>query len=387
MMANVQHEPVPMELKPEGIASSDPVLKGLSKAQISPILVGLIYTLGFLLIRVLAAWRAGHLWTVDKVTGILQDPGLYTNLIILAIVTYYVWMPRGIAAAFNGLHGNGVVGDPRPTSSQQNNPQQTYPAFIKETQTLFGGWWWPVVSLVIAISTTLTLNLPQYQAFRRSAAWAADTLSLILTLLWVAVAVYCVTLLLIYSMLSIYRLNALFNSFAIRVRPLHPDRAGGLAPLGNFTLTLSYLIPFVGILLVLTPITRNYVAMGTLQYRWSPEILVALIIYIIAAPAVFFAPLSVAHNVMNEAKNQLLLQIARRFEMEYHSVQNKLDGELSGLKDDLKTLEELQSLHDTTSKFPVWPFNAANMRRFGTSYISPIILALVIDLITNLLNL
>jgi hypothetical protein len=112
-----------------------------------------------------------------------------------------------------------------------------------------------------------------------------------------------------------------------------------------------------------------------------------LIVYIIAAPTVFFAPLSVAHNVMNEAKNQLLLQIARRFEMEYHSVQNKLDSELSGLKDDLRTLEELQSLHDTTRKFPVWPFNAANIRRFGTSYISPIILALVIDLITNLLNL
>jgi hypothetical protein len=386
-MTNIQREPDPMELKSEEISSSDPILKRLCTASVSPILIGALYTVVFLLIRILAAWRAGHLWTVGNVRGFLEDPALYTNVVILAIVTYYVWMPRGIAAVFNGLHGNGVVSDPDPMSPKESSSEQTYPLFIRETQTLFGSWWWPVLSLVIAIGATLTLNLPQYRALGQSAAWTADTLSLILTLLWVAIGVYCVTLLLLYSILGIYRLNKLFSSFAIGVRPLHPDQAGGLAPLGNFTLTLSYLIAFIGILLVLTPITRNYVVMGTLQFRWTTEIIVALGVYIVVAPAVFFAPLSVAHNVMKEAKNRLLQQIAQRFETEYRSIQNKLSGDISGLASGLKALEELQSLYDTTSKFPVWPFNAANMRRFGTSYISPIILALVIDLITNLLNL
>jgi hypothetical protein len=225
-------------------------------------------------------------------------------------------------------------------------------------------------------------------ALGQSASWTADKLSLGLSLLWIALGLYCVLLLLIYSVLSIFWLSRLFNSFAIRVRPLYPDRAGGLSPLGNFALKLSYIIAFTGIMLVVTPITRNYVAVGTLQFRWTPEILVGLGIYLVAAPIVFFGPLSVAHKVMEDRKDQLLEQIARRFDTVWTSVQNGLSVgvDISGLDSSLKALTELEALYETANKFPVWPFNVSNLARFGTSYVSPLVVAAVSTLLTRLLS-
>jgi hypothetical protein len=386
-MTSSQPAPGLMLFKPTKIAGSNPILKQLSRTTISPILLAAVYTVSFLLIRIWAAWRAGHLWTAGNVTGFLQDPALYTNLIIFAIVTYYIWMPRGIAAVFNGLYANGVIGNPCPFPASQEDSQQIYSSFVEKAHNWFSRWWWSVISLVIAVSAALTLNLPQYRTLAQRAAWLADPLSLSLTLLWVALAIYCVSVLLIYAILSIYFLDRLFSRFTICVRPLHPDRAGGLAPLGDFTLTWSYLIAFIGVLLVLTPLTRSYIATGTLQFRWTTEILVALGIYLVAAPSVFLAPLLMAHNAMKETRNQLLSRIAHRFETELREVQDMLDGDLAGLADRQKMLKELQSLHDLALKLPVWPFNSTLFTRFGTSYLSPIALAVVIDLAKGLLNL
>lgn len=99
---------------------------------------------------------------------------------------------------------------------------------------------------------------------------------------------------------------------------------------------------------------------------------------------------------MKDAKDQLLLQISRRFQQEYGRVWRALDDDRpdpTGLRlnsadfgDSLQVLVELQSLHVTTSKFPVWPFNASNLARFGTSFLSPVVLALATGWLWSLLG-
>ena len=392
-MTSTQNSFDATELEPEGIAKGDPLLKMLSGIKASPILLGVAYSLMFMSVRAFAAWRAGHLRTVGTVTGFFDDPALYTNLISGAVVwAYYTWMPRGIVTVFKGFYGNGVIGAPIP-SMHEKEEKRTNVSFTEEMQASFGRWWWCAASLAIAASATFILVLPPYLAMGQNAYWSAETLSLILSLLWMLIGLYCVVLLLIYSVLGIYWLSRLFNNFTIYVRPLHPDRAGGLSPLGNFTLMLSYIIAVIGIMFVSTPITRNYQAVGTWRFRWTTELLVGLGIYVVAAPTVFFAPLSVAHNAMKEAKDQLLLQIARRFEKEYSRIREVLDEDVPSLEYSSKILEnsskilgELQTLHDTTSKFPVWPFNVSNVTRFGTSYVSPIAIAILIDLLGEIVT-
>ena len=89
---------------------------------------------------------------------------------------------------------------------------------------------------------------------------------------------------------------------------------------------------------------------------------------------------------MKNAKGQLLLQIAQRFEAEYINVQSALDDDISGLESSLKILRELQSLHEVTSEFPVWPFNLENIVRFATSLMSPIALAIAADLLSKFIT-
>jgi len=137
---------------------------------------------------------------------------------------------------------------------------------------------------------------------------------------------------------------------------------------------------------VTTPVTRHYLTYGTFRFGWTSDIIVGLGIYVIAAPIVFFAPLSVTHNAMRNAKSQLLLQIAQRFETEYINIQNALEDDISDLENSLKMLKELQSLHEMTSEFPVWPFNLENIVRFVTSLVSPIALAIAADLLSRFIT-
>lgn len=382
-MTDTSNGPEVKELKPERIARGDPLLRFLARIKVSPILIGVVYSVAFFLVRALAAWHAGHLRTTGTTTGFFDDPSLYTNLITGAVIwTYCAWLPRGISAVFTGLYVNGVIGAPVP---KEEGKERVYAVFMEKALDWFGRWWWSAGSLTIAASTVFILVLPQYVEMGQSAYSTADTINLILSLLWVLVGVHCVLLILIYSMLAIYWLRRLFHTFTPHIRPLHPDRAGGLAPLGDFTLTLSYLIALVGIQLVLTPVTRNYRVVGTWQFRWTAELVIGLGVYAVTAPIVFFAPLSVAHRAMKSAKDQLLLQIARRFDAEYLKLQTALDGDTLSLESSSKTLQELQALHDLTNKFPVWPFNATNVTRFGTSYALPMLLAVIVELASRVI--
>lgn len=424
------------------IAGGAPLLKRLVGIKVSPILAGVAYSVLFQSVRIFVAWRAGHLRTVGATTGILDDPALYTNTpFLVAIWAYYIWMPKGIAAVFRELYVNRVIGsrhvhslgaEPRrrlfrgpiapvgrvfrpkaagqaPESSNTAMPSQDSPAsvdatlptqcrdkrqehsrasFVEEMQASFGGWWWSAVSLALSLGATVILIRPRYLALGQSAAWTADIPSRGLSLLWALIGLHCVLLLLIYSALGIYWLRRLFKSFTIRVRPLNPDRAGGLSPLGSFTLKLSYIIVWTGFILVVTPITRNYVAAGTLRFRWTVELVTGLGIYLIAAPVVFLGPLLVAHRVMEDAREQLLSQIARRFDMVWAKVQDGLsvDVGIPQLDSSLKALKELEALHEIASKFPVWPFNLPNLARFGATYVSPLVVAVATTWLTELLK-
>ena len=370
------------------IANGDPVLRRLCRTEVSPILIGVAYTVLFNLLRGFSAWSAGYLFTSGTVTGFFNDPSVYTNFVIgLVVCTYYAWIPRGIAAVFEGLEESTVIGAAAPNPGKNAGVTYAdYPALMEGIGSRLGQWWWPAISLAISTTVTLTMVLPQYLELGQSAWWTAATFPLIVCLAWFLIGFYFVLVVLFYSILSIFWLRKVFTGFSINIRPLYPDGAGGLASLGNFTLRLSYLIALVGMILVVTPLTRNYVAVGTLQFRWTPELLVGLVFYAVAAPVVFFAPLSVAHHAMKKAKHELLLYVARRFDAEYGDIHSILDDDLEQLEHRSKVLSELQKIHKMTGAFPVWPFNVENVTRFGTAYVLPLVVPLLLELFARLLG-
>lgn len=382
-MIEVETKDVSEALAPERIARGEIILRLITRTSAHPLLVGFAYAFGFSIIRLLVAWRAGHLFTSGTITGMVNDPAQYTNLVSTTIiVAYYAWLPRGISRSFKALHDNRVIGECKPHVRKLKGEGYSYHVFAEELSTSFNKWWWSAVTLVAVSLVVLLLNLPSYLDLRNRVAWAADPVSLTMSLFWAGIAQYTGVVQGTYVVLFWVWLVRLFKRFEIRIRPLHPDGAGGLSPLGDFTLTMSYLIVTLGIILVLTPVTRNYVATGGgLQFRITLDVVVAGVTYALLAPIIFFGPLSVAHRAMRDAKERLLLNVAQRFETEYDKVQASLDSDSIDFDDSLRALDGLQTLHSTTSDFPVWPFNISNLRRFGTSYISPLLLAILIEVL------
>lgn len=376
-----------IDLQSTKVAKGDPVLRWLTGTKASPIVIGVAYSLLFILLRLLAALCAGHLRTSGTVTGFVNDPAVIPNVISGAVVcAYYVWIPRGIVMVFQGLYDNRVIGGPKKDKQEKYS---SFAGFLEEMQDTCGERRWPVISFVVSIGVTIFLMLPRYLSLGQSAWWTATTINLLLSLLWIMAGLYFVLLMLIYLMLCVYWLSKLFDAFSICVRPLYPDRAGGLGPLGSFTLTLSYIIVLVAVMLMVASTSRYYVETGAFEFRWTTDLLVGLGFYVVVTPLAFFSPLSVAHKAMKDAKAELLLKIAEIFGAEYRSIQNAFDGQtgdISGLEESLKVLGQLQVLYDTTSGFPVWPFNLSNVMRFVTSYVSPIVLALLVDLLGKIVN-
>lgn len=402
-MAVTAASPKSTNLQAESFAAGDPVLNRLVQIGLWPFVMSSGFMVVLFALRFFAAWRVGHHLSTDDVTGFLETPAQYTALVGgTVILAYYIWMPKGIVRLFSGLYRNKVIGGPTEAHNSECQEQSPHDVFLADMKQSFGRWWWSASVAGITTVSILVLYIPTIAdpSYRTEVADVADDVSMILTVLWAWIIMYVVLQVLFFTTLTVVWLYRLFKNFTIVIRPLYPDGAGGLSPLGDFSLTLSYLTTLVGLFLVIVPITRNYAVEHTLDFRWTIELVASLVAYIFVSPLVFFGPLTVAHAAMQTAKNDLLQQIARRFERELERIQRALDDDIldadrgilaeqeaqGRISDGLKQLRDLQDLHNTAQRFPVWPLNTKNLVRFFTTFVSPVILRVAVDAANYLID-
>lgn len=167
----------------------------------------------------------------------------------------------------------------------------------------------------------------------------------------------------------------------VNVNPLHPDRAGGLLPLGQYALTTTYLIALAGIVAAFA----EYSAIQKGTFATATFFHLAIVVYIIAAPISFFAPLGTARSAMQEAKNSLMLRISKQFNQDYSLAFNELAGSAEELKERLDKVEQLQKMQKLTESFPIWPFDIETIRRFLFAITSPLI-AIALSILSDILK-
>jgi hypothetical protein len=167
-----------------------------------------------------------------------------------------------------------------------------------------------------------------------------------------------------------------FRRFDLHINGFHPDRCGGLAFLGNFSLRFSYLIAAVALNSVHALITSVY--MHESFYK-DPGSLLATIAFILVAPVAFFLPLIPPHKHMERARGTARGLITRRAEAVYAKIQEGLVSGSELSKTDTGTLEELQKLAKLVDDFPVWPLDVGTLRRFVGTVMSPFVIAILTD--------
>jgi hypothetical protein len=185
-----------------------------------------------------------------------------------------------------------------------------------------------------------------------------------LTLLYAVIAIYVARSLLVSFLLKELAANATFH-----LLPFHPDKCGGLQPVGQLGLRNQYVLSILGLNVVL-------LIMASPTAAPHPIIVGAVVAYVVLGPIVFMGPLLPFRRGMYRAKAAWI-----------GDVEHWLHGEARGLrvrlraaqitKEDEDAIDRMRRIGGVVNELPVWPFDAKTVRTFTTAYIVPLGLSLL----------
>ena len=199
--------------------------------------------------------------------------------------------------------------------------------------------------------------------------------------------VFLLCLFLFYALIVIYLfrnialsllLGDIVRHARLQLLPWHPDRCGGLRPVGRLGLRNQYALSIFGVNVVLMAWVMIHDIVGTQEK--IPASLYALMIagviaYLILGPIVFVAPLLPFRSGMQANKAELRSEIVQRLRMESERLRKQLPLKAAVTKEDEELIERLRQMCAAIDELPVWPFDPGTLRKFMTAYVIPIVSA------------
>jgi hypothetical protein len=197
------------------------------------------------------------------------------------------------------------------------------------------------------------------------------------------VFLYCIFL--FYAVVPVYAVRNIAISLffkdivahaELHMLPLHPDKCGGLRPVGRLGLRNQYALTMLGLnLVLLVVISRIYLTLPDV----AGLIVAAIVAYLVLGPVVFMGPLLPFRSGMLRNKSQLMSEVAQRLRVELDRLREQLrSGSIS--KKDEELIERLRKIGAVIDELPVWPFDAGTLRKFLTAYVIPVVSGLAIPL-------
>lgn len=176
------------------------------------------------------------------------------------------------------------------------------------------------------------------------------------------------------SYFSIRFLRRLREDFNIRVRPLHPDKCGGLKPVGNFCIKIDYILLIVGIVIAAISILPHSKELNIFIYF-------GLLLYVFLATFFFFYPLWTVHDSMKTQKNDLLSKLNEKLDSIYQEAYKEIATKGTKINSEkLEKIKNLDTIYERANKMPIWPFDVGTLTRFLTTVLIP-----VLSIIVNIL--
>jgi hypothetical protein len=204
--------------------------------------------------------------------------------------------------------------------------------------------------------------------------------------------IYLVSVWAFYFVFPVYVIRTIYFSVfladvvqtgRISMMPFHPDKAGGLRPVGTLGLRNQYGLTVFGLNIVTFALT-------TALYLGRPQSLVVLVAlafvgYVITGPVVFLGPLLPFRGGMLRTKSELMSEVAERLRVELHRLRTQLrSGPIS--RDDEELIDRLRKVGAIIDELPVWPFDAGTLRRFVTAYFIPLAGAMIYPVVSRFIE-
>jgi hypothetical protein len=208
--------------------------------------------------------------------------------------------------------------------------------------------------------------------------------------------VYLYGLVLLYAVVTVYAIRTFFTALLLRsivehaqlhMLPLHPDKAGGLQPVGRIGLRNQYALTVLGLNIVLFFLASGDFILSNKPVLYLIAALVAF--YVLLGPFAFVAPLLPFRSGMLKNKAQLMNEVAVRLRVELDRLRARLpSGTITAEDEDF--IERLRKVGAIIDELPVWPFDAVTLRKFLTAFALPIVtgigLPLILEFIHSLLR-
>jgi hypothetical protein len=269
--------------------------------------------------------------------------------------------------AFEALRKRGIIVEARePTPLDSTAGRESYAEFVKGTQALLDSksrqlvtalvfcclvsyWWWlsPPTGLFGWVDLTLELVIGFVSG------WLA----------WKMIAVGL-------------KIRQLGRRFDLKPQLGHPDKCGGLSPLGNLCLLNGLIVSPTGIYLGLWIILGPYTPYRFEALFWQPTYYQLLLVPVLISAVSFFGPLQSVHAALQRTRE--------RAEGELDAIAGDIDRLTRELLEDGGTLESrevearsrkierLKALYEQYENLPAWPFNAQIVTRLVVPQIVPI---------------
>jgi len=171
----------------------------------------------------------------------------------------------------------------------------------------------------------------------------------------------------------------LYEKEVLRVKPVHPDKAGGLSGFGKLAWRINVLL----ILLIAIQLVWFLVGGGI-----NVAILITLVISIILIPFFFIFPLRELHKAMKQAKCREMDILSDQFNEHYWTMKAWIEGKNEVTNKHgryaQESLERVLLLYDRASQMPVWPFDRNTLEKVSVTVIVPVVILLIQVLIIKL---
>ena len=198
----------------------------------------------------------------------------------------------------------------------------------------------------------------------------------------IPVLIFTLYFLLIISVIRVIAvylvLRRFFKLFRANVQPLHPDKCGGLAPLGRLSMRLNIGVFLFGIVSVVGVLVNVYHYNKPYFYIYNIYIILG---YLISATILFFLPLTSAHKSMKNSKIHSLCILNSKFDEINEKLLNDKDIKTFPNEVAFKQLERIHKFHNMVSQMPVYPFNMKTVSSFIGSVVTPIMVLIVVEII------
>jgi hypothetical protein len=307
---------------------------------------------------------------------------VYVFVIIPCSIWLYVWQMDALTSILADFGNRDVI---RERTENGSKNVSSYADFLAGLQTRMDRRRWTVIALISVIAILLVMRLTAWPSEIRSSGRSVFFYDvkwfLVVLLLEVAIPLYALCMFALKTVLSVWILNCLFRWFEVRIRPMHPDNAGGLGALGNYALRLGMIAVGFGV----------FASVYTLQVRFvgdnpgsRPDVLLFWAIYVLITPTALILPMLSAHRAMRKARDAQLMGISREFERILSDASPSEKQDTESIKKTNKRLSGLQDRYRIVMEsFPTWPISIRLLRRFSMTTLLPVVSG-VISLVTSI---